>query len=85
MALIPAYLPESEAATVDWYLQSEYTHNYTIDISNLFWGGEVNKDYIFDIYKNFTAEKDSVKTRFSMLEFVANNATKYTRNCYCYL
>ena len=82
---IPAYLPESDGATVEWFLQSEYARDYTIDTSNLYWGGEVNKDHLFDIYKNFSSEKDSVKTRMSMLEFVANNVTKYTRNCYCYL
>ena len=82
---IPAYLPECDGATVDWYLQSEYSHDYTMDTSNLYWGGEVNKDHLFDIYKNFSSDKDSVKTRMSMLEFVANNVTKYSHNCYCYL
>ena len=82
---IPAYLPESDGATVEWFLQCEYTHDYTIDTSNLYWGGEVNKEHLFDIYMNFSSEKDSVKTRLSMLEFVANNVTKYTCNCYCYL
>ena len=85
MAPIPAYLPESEAVNVDWYLQSEYARDYTIDIGNIHWGGEINRDHVFDIYKNFSAEKDSVKTRLAMLEFVANNVTRYTRNCYCYL
>ena len=82
---IPAYLPESDGATVAWYLQSEYALNYTIDTSNLYWGGEVNKDHLFDIYKNFSQEKDSVKTRLAMLEFVTNNVTKYSCNCYCYM
>ena len=59
---IPAYLPESDAASVEWYLQSEYALNYMIDTSNLYWGGEVNKDHQFDIYKNFSSEKDSFKT-----------------------
>ena len=82
---IPAYLPESDGLTVEWFLQSEYARDYTIDISNLYWGGEVNKDHLFDIYKNFSSKKASVKTRLSMLEFVANNVTRYTHNCYCYL
>ena len=59
---IPAYLPESDGATVEWFLQCEYARDYTIDTSNLYWGGEVNKDHLFDIYKNFSADKDSVKT-----------------------
>ena len=62
MAPIPSYLPESEAVKVDWYLQSEYARDYTIDISNIHWGGEINRDHVFDIYKNFSVEKDSVKT-----------------------
>ena len=82
---IPAYLPECDGITVDWFLQSEYARAYAIDTSNLHWGGEVNKDHLFDIYKNFSSDKDSVKTRMSMLEFVAENVTRYTRNCYCYL
>ena len=82
---IPAYLPKSDGLTVEWFLQSEYARDYAIDISNLYWGGEVNTDHVFDIYKKFSSEKDSVKTRMSMLEFVANNVTRYTRNCYCYL
>ena len=85
LAPILAYLPESEAITVDRYLQSEYARDYTIDISNLHWGGGVNRDHVFDICKQFTAEKDSVKTRLAMLEFVSNNTVKYSRNCYCYL
>ena len=82
---IPAYLAEKDAMTVEDYLQSEYALNYTLDISNIHWGGEVNRDHVFDIFKNFSAEKDSVKTRLAMLEFVANNVSQYTRNCYCYL
>ena len=82
---IPAYLPESDGASVSWFLQSDFARSYAIDTSNLHWGGEVNKDHLFDIYKNYTQEKDSVKTRLAMLEFVANNVTRYTRNCYCYL
>ena len=82
---IPAYLPECDGVTVDWFLQCEYACDYVIDTSNLHWGGEVNKDHLFDIYKNFSYDKDSVKTRMSMLEFVANNVAKYTHNCYCYL
>ena len=82
---IPAHLPECDGLTVDWFLQCEYARDYVIDTSNLHWGGEVNKDHLFDIYKNFSSDKDSVKTRMSMLEFVANNVAKYTRNCYCYL
>ena len=82
---IPAYLPESDGLTVEWFLQSEYARDYTIDISNLYWDGELNKDHLFDVYKNFSSDKDSVKTRLSMLEYVANNVTRYTRNCFCYL
>ena len=82
---IPTYLPECDGLTVDWFLQCEYACDYVIDTSNLYWGGEMNKDHLFDIYKNFSSDKDSVKTRMSMLEFVANNVGKYTRNCYCYL
>ena len=52
---------------------------------NIYWGGEVNRDHVFDIYKNFSAEKESVKRRLAMLEFVANNVTKYGRNGFCYL
>ena len=82
---IPAYLPECDGATVDSFLQCEYARDYMIDTSNLYWGGELNKDHLFDIYKKFSSDKDSVKTRISMLEFVANNVTRYSRNCYCYL
>ena len=49
LAPIPAYFLESEAVTVDWYLQSEYARNYTIEISNLFWRGEVNRDHVLYI------------------------------------
>ena len=82
---IPAYLPECDGTNVALFLQSGFARDYTINTSNLHWGSEVNKDHLFDIYKNYTQEKDSVKTRLAMLEFVANNVTKYTRNCYCYL
>ena len=85
MAPIPQYLPESEAITVDWYLQSSLARDYAIDPCNIYWGGEINKDHIFDIYKGFAPEKDSVKTRLSMLEYVAKNVTRYSRMGYCYL
>ena len=82
---IPAYLPESDSASVSWFLQSKYARNYTIDTSNIHWGGEVNTDHVFDIYKNYSQDKDSVKTRLAMLDFVSNNSSRYTRNCYCCL
>ena len=82
---IPAYLPESDGASVHWFLQSELARTYAIDTSNLHWGGEINKEHVFDIYKNYTPEKDSVKTRLSMLQYVANNVTRYTQSCYCFL
>ena len=66
MTPIPSYLPESEAVNMDGYIQSEVCNcDYTIDISNIHWGGEINRDQVFDIYKNFSAEKDSVKTQCS--------------------
>ena len=82
---IPPYLSETDAVTSDIFMQSEYAQDYTIDTSNIHWGGEIHHDHVFDIYAIFSASKDPVQTRLDMLQFVMNNRQKYDWNAHLYL
>ena len=50
-----------------------YASDYVIDVSNVHWGGEVNASHVFDIFSNFHAQKDSIKTHLDMITFVTEN------------
>ena len=79
---IPAFISESDALSVDEYMQCELAREYTLDTSKITWGGELNNNHVFETYSEFSATKDSVKLRMEMLTFVSDNATKYGRYCY---
>ena len=66
-------------------MQSEYAQDYTIDTSNIHWGGEIHHDHVFDIYAIFSTSKDLVQTRLDMLQFVMSNRQKYDWNAHLYL
>ena len=70
---IPSYLSEADAMTVRKYLQTEYALEYSIDTSNVYWGGEPNANHVYDIFSEFRSHHDSVKTRLEMLKFVIDN------------
>ena len=82
---IPPYLAETDAVTSDIFMQSEYAQDYTIDTSNIHWGGEIHHGHVFDIYAIFSPSKDPVKTRLDMLQFVMSNRQKYDWNAHLYL
>ena len=82
---IPPYLAETDAVTSDIFMQSEYAQDYTIDTSNIHWGGEIHHGHVFDIYAIFSPTKDSVKTRLDMLQFVMSNRQQYDWNAHLYL
>ena len=75
---MPAYLSESDALTVSDFIQINYASKYVIDVSNVHWGGEVNASHLFDIFSNFHAQKDSVKTHLDMIIFVTENMRRYS-------
>ena len=74
---MPAYLSEGDALTIDDFMQSSYTADYVLDTSNVHWGGEVNSSHIFDIYCDYQAHRDSVKTRLDMIKYVTENSHRY--------
>ena len=82
---MPAYLSEDDSLTVSDYLQSHYAAAYRIDVSNVYWGGEVNSGHLFDIFSMFLAHKDSVKTRLDLIKFVTDNYRRYSWDCDLYL
>ena len=82
---IPAYLSEDDAITVADFMQSSYAHEYTIDTSNVHWGGETHFGHVFDIYANFSPMKDSVKVRLGMLQYVTAHQKRYNWNAHLYL
>ena len=82
---IPPYLAETDAVTSDIFMQNEYAQDYTIDTSNIYWGGEIHHDHVFDIYAIFSTSKDPVKVRLDMLQFVMSNRRKYDWNAHLYL
>ena len=40
------YLSESDAVSMHDYLQSTYASTYSIDSSNIYWGGELNNNHV---------------------------------------
>ena len=82
---MPAYLSESDSLTVAEFLQTHYAAYYKIDISNVYWGGEINTSHLFDIFCNFHPQKDSVKTRIDMISFVTSNYRRYSWDCDLFL
>ena len=55
---MPVYLSESDSLTVAEFLQTHYAAYYKINVSNVYWGGEINASHLFDIYCNFHLHKD---------------------------
>ena len=82
---MPAYLSEADALTVAEFLQTHYAAFYQIDVSNVHWGGETHAGHLFDIFCNFQALRDSVKTRIEMISFVTSNYRRYSWDCDLYL
>ena len=74
---IPSYLSEADAMSVREYLQNEYAREYSIDTSNVYWGGEPNSNHVYDMFSDFRPHHDSVKTRLEMLKFVVDNERQY--------
>ena len=82
---IPSYLSEDDALTVNLFLQSEYARDFSIDIRNIHWGGEIHHSHVFDIYSVFSPSKDPVTVRLDMLKFVADNEKRYDWNGHFFL
>ena len=69
----PNYLSAADSISIDEFEQTEYSLEYTLDTLNIQWGSAPNDSHIFDIFCEFRAHRDSVKTRLEMLWFVAEN------------
>ena len=82
---IPSYLSEADAMTVREYLQTEYAREYSIDMSNVYWGGEPNSNHVYDMFSEFRSHHDSVQTRLEMLKFVVDNEHHYDWNGHLFL
>ena len=82
---IVSYLSGDDAVTVDMFMQSEYSSDFMIDTSNIYWGGEIHQGHVFDIYAKFSPTKDPVKVRLDMLQFVAATQKRYNWNAHLYL
>ena len=82
---IPSYLSEADAMTVREYLQTEYAREYSIDISNVYWGGAPNSNHVYDMFSEFRTHHDSEKTRLDMLKFVIDNERRYDWNGHLFL
>ena len=78
----PNYLSATDAISVDEFEQTEYGLEYTLDTSNIQWGSAPNNIHIFDIFSEFRAHRDSVKSRLEMLRFVSENTLRYKWDCH---
>ena len=78
----PNYLSATDAISIDEFEQTEYSLEYTLDTSNIQCGSAPNDSHIFDIFCEFRAHRDSVKTRLEMLRFVAENTLRYKWDCH---
>ena len=75
---MPAYLSESDALNVADFMQPSYASDYAVNVSNMHWVGEMNVSHLFNIFSNFHAQKDSVKTCLDMITFVTENMRRYS-------
>ena len=82
---IPSYLSEADAMTVREYLQTDYAREYSIDTSNVYWGGVPNSNHVYNMFSEFRSHHDSVKTRLEMLKFVIDNERRYDWNGHLFL
>ena len=80
----PAYLSPSDLMNPAEFHKSLYSKKYTIDLTNIYWGQELNDSHVFDVYSVFTKHKNTIKARLDMLTFVAQNAEWYKWDCYVY-
>ena len=78
----PNYLSATDAISVDEFKQTEYGLEYTLDTSNIQWESTPNDSHILDIFSEFRAHRDSLKTRLEMLRFVAENTLRYKWDCH---
>ena len=82
---MPAYLSETDALTVDDFMQCSFAADYVLNTSHVHWGGEVNSSHIFDIYCDYQAHRDSVKTRLDMIKYVTENSHRYAWDGHLFL
>ena len=80
----PNYLSKSDAITVEEFEQTDYSNEYSLDVSNITWGYESNDSHVFDIYSEYSTHRDSSKTRLDMLNFVATNHQRYKWDCHVF-
>ena len=81
----PHYLSQADGLTVEEFEMSEYGSEYSLDISNIMWGSTSNDSHVFDTFSEFTAHRDSTKTRLDMLRYVAENNERYKWDCHVLL
>ena len=79
---VPAYISESDATSVEEFLQCKLAKDLVVDTSKIMWGGEVNNNHVFEMYNDFSVTKDSVKLQMEMLIFVSENNTRYSNYCF---
>ena len=82
---MPSYISEADSISVDNFMQSGYARHYVLDTSNVYWGGEINMNHVFDIYSEYHQSRDSNKVRLGMLEYVTLNSERYAWDCYTLL
>ena len=80
----PNYLSASDAITAEEFELTEYGTEYSLDMSNINWGNASNDSHVFDIFCEFSAHRDSSKTRLDMLNFVAANNQHYKWDCHVF-
>ena len=79
---VPAYISESDATSVEEFLQCKLAKDLVVDTSKIMWGSEVNNNHVFEMYNDFSVTKDSVKLRMEMLIFASENNTRYSNYCF---
>ena len=82
---MPSYISEVDSMSVDNFMQTGYTRDYVLDTSNVYWGGEINTNHVFDIYSEYHQSRNSNKVRLGMLEYVTVNSERYGWDCYTLL
>ena len=61
---------------------TEYGTEYSLDMSNINWRNASNNSHVFNISCEFSAHRNSSKTRLDMLNFVAANNQWYKWDCH---
>ena len=63
--------------SVEEFMQSYYASKYILDVRNMHWRCKMNTIHVFDIFREFSELRDSVKMSLDMIELLIKQRARY--------